>query len=100
MRRAAKVDANQGEIVDALRAAGCGVVSLAAVGHGIPDLLVHGPFYPWALLLLEIKDGSKPPSAQKLTDDQEKFHARWKGAIKVVRSVDEALDAVGVVRNP
>lgn len=96
MRRAAKVDANQPEIVKALRNAGCGVLDLSAVGNGCPDLLVHAPFYPWKHLLLEVKDGSKPPSARKLTPDQQRFHEKWKGWIHVVTSVDEAFDAVGL----
>ena len=40
MRRAAKVDANQEQIVQALRACGATVQSLAGVGKGVPDLLV------------------------------------------------------------
>lgn len=40
MRRAAKVDDNQGEIVAALQRAGCSVQSLAGVGRGFPDLAV------------------------------------------------------------
>jgi hypothetical protein len=63
MRRAAKVDANQTEIVQALRQIGAVVQSLAAVGNGCPDLLVG---YRNRLFLLELKDGNKPPSAQKL----------------------------------
>jgi hypothetical protein len=46
VRRAAKVDANHGEIVKALRSAGCGVLDLSAVGNGCPDLLVHAPTHP------------------------------------------------------
>lgn len=95
-RRAAKRDANHGEIVDALRSAGCGVVDLAAVGAGVPDLLVCGPVYPFPAHLLEIKDGGKPPSARRLTPDQERFHAAWKGEIHVVTSVDEALRVMGI----
>jgi hypothetical protein len=98
MRRAAKVDANQAEIVKALRDTGCGVLDLSGVGKGCPDLLVHAPFYPWRTTLLEIKDGAKPPSARKLTADQERFHATWKGFIHVVTTADEALDAAGVSR--
>ena len=40
MRFNAKVDLNQTEIVQALRQAGATVQSLAAVGKGVPDLLV------------------------------------------------------------
>lgn len=98
MRRAAKIDANQTEIVKALRSAGCSVLSLAAVGNGCPDLLVSRPYYPHHLYLLEVKDGAKPPSARKLTPDQERFHREWKGPIHVVTTVEEAMDAVGIVR--
>ncbi len=98
MRRIARTDANHAEIVRALREAGCGVVDLSAVGDGVPDLLVHPPTYPACLhaVLLEIKDGSKPPSARKLTPDQIRFHARWKGRIHLVTNVAEALAAVGI----
>ena len=41
MRFAARVDGNQTAIVAALRKAGCNVLSLAAIGRGCPDLLVH-----------------------------------------------------------
>lgn len=67
----AKVDANQKVIVEALRAAGCFVTSLAGVGGGVPDVLV-GSDGKW--FLMEIKDGSKPPSQRKLTDDEIKWH--------------------------
>lgn len=93
MRRAAKVDDNQAEIVAALRRAGCSVCSLAGVGKGCPDLAVglRGVTY-----MLEIKDGRKPPSKQRLTPDEQAWHDAWRGHATVVRSVDEALDAVGL----
>ena len=92
MRRAAKTDANQSAIVQALRAIGASVQSLAAVGDGVPDLLVG---YRGRTFLLECKDGDKVPSARKLTPDQERWHAAWRGeAVIVVNSVDEALEAV------
>lgn len=91
MRRAAKVDANQAEIVQALRQIGATVQSLAAVGNGCPDLLVG---YRNRLFLLEIKDGNKPPSAQKLTPDQVEWHRVWQGHVVVVNSVDSAIAAI------
>lgn len=96
MRRAAKKDANHPEIVDALRSVGCGVVDLAAVGCGVPDLLVCEPAWPHASVLMEVKDGKKPPCERKLTPEQVKFHATWKGRKCVVTSVAEALREVGV----
>jgi Holliday junction resolvase len=92
-RWAAAVDANQKTIVAALRTVGCSVLPLHAVGKGCPDLLVA-----WGeeTMLIEVKDGDKPPSARKLTPDQVEFHATWRGRIAVVCNVKEALEAVGI----
>jgi hypothetical protein len=95
MRRASRVDENQREIVQALRKCGASVLSLAELGKGCPDLLIA---IGNRTLMLEVKDGSKPPSARKLTPDQQRFHASWQGQIAVVTSVDEALKAVGIQR--
>lgn len=91
MRRAARVDANHSEIVAALRKIGATVTSTAGVGKGFPDLAVG---WRGMTLLLEVKDGSKPPSAKQLTDDERKWHAEWRGHADVVESVEEALRAV------
>lgn len=93
MRRAAKVDRNQAEIVDALRAAGCSVAHTYMIGQGFPDVIAgrHGVNY-----LLEIKDGDKPPSAKRLTDDEQKFFDEWQGQVVVVETIEEALTAVGL----
>ena len=93
MRRAARVDRNHPEIVSALCAVGCSVLSLASLGGGIPDLLIFSPRRGY--VLLEIKDGSRIPSQRRLTDDQRDFHATWTGPISVVTSVKEALAAAG-----
>lgn len=87
-RRAAKVDANQSAIVQALRAAGCSVQSIASVGKGAPDLLVG---YGGQNYLLEIKDPAQPPSARKLTDFEAAWHLSWKGSVRVVHTADEAI---------
>lgn len=94
-RYGAKVDANQSEIVAALRAVGCTVLSLASMGDGCPDAIVGrgGVNY-----LLEIKDGTKPPSRRKLTPAEQEWVDSWRGQVTVVESVQEALNAVGVVR--
>jgi len=91
MRRAARTDANQADIVDALRAIGASVEILAAVGRGCPDLLVG---YRGCNVLLEVKDGQKRPSKRKLTGDQEIWHRGWQGRVIVVKSADEALAVV------
>lgn len=94
MRRAPRVDDNQGQIVDALRSVGCSVCSLAGVGKGFPDLAVG---FRGRNFFLEVKDGSKPPCKRKLTPDEEAFHASWRGHVAVVESVEDALKIVGVM---
>jgi hypothetical protein len=89
MRLAARVDSNQKAIVEALRACGASVLSLAQIGKGCPDLLVALP--NGRTCLVEVKDGDKPPSQQQLTPHQVKFHAAWKGAIVIVNSVDHVF---------
>jgi hypothetical protein len=88
VRRARRVDANQAQIVAALRAAGCTVEVLSDVGRGVPDLLVG---IRGRNLLVEVKDGSLPPSRRRLTDDELAWHARWRGAVVVVHDVHEAI---------
>ena len=97
MRRASKVDANHAEIVAALRAVGAGVCDLSAVGKGCPDLLVS---HRNRWLLIEVKDGKKPPSARKLTPDQQAWHAAHRAQVHIVKNVDEALEAIGAVAVP
>lgn len=80
-------DANQAEIVKALEAIGCDVI----VMHSPVDLLVGRSF---RTMLLECKDGSKPPSARRLTKEQLQFHASWRGHKAVVTSPEEAIEAV------
>ena len=70
MRRAARTDANQAEIVRALRDEGCSVTLLHRVGEGCPDLLI-GVNQKWGLI--EVKDGTKSPSQIKRTEAQ----IRW-----------------------
>jgi hypothetical protein len=92
MRRAAAVDRNQPEIVKALRNAGVTVQPLHTIGKGCPDLLCA-----WRNrnVLLEIKDGEKPPSARRLTTDQVQWHAGWGSDVFVVETIEQALAAVG-----
>lgn len=94
MRRAAKIDANQVEIVKALRSVGASVQSLASTGKGCPDLLVgfRGVNY-----LLEVKDGEKVKSKRKLTPDQVEWHDSWRGRVYVVENVEQALGVVSEI---
>lgn len=85
MRRAAKVDGNQTEIVEALREAGASVTLLHMVGNGCPDLLIgiHG-----VTGLVEVK----ALKTGKFTEQQIKWWDAWKGGpIAQVRDVEGAL---------
>ena len=95
--RRAKRDGNHGEIVTALKAIGASVVDLAAVGGGVPDLLVGYRTRNW---LLEVKlpgrIGKRPRGqAQIATEEkQSKFRAAWQGQHAVVSSPQAAVDEV------
>jgi hypothetical protein len=88
MRRANRVDYNQSVIVESLRKAGA-YVKVVTMGDGVPDLLVG---YKGFTLLLEVKDGDKPPSQRKLTEAEQKFFDEWTGGIlAIVESIEDAL---------
>lgn len=83
-----RVDANQPAIVEAYRRMGCSVLCISSVGHGAPDLVVgRGGVTD----LVEVKDGSKPPSACAMTEAEAKFSREWLGSpVRIVYSIDDA----------
>lgn len=92
-RRAAKRDANEPAIVQALEAAGAKVWRLS-----LPlDLLVgvHGRFY-----VLEVKlEGERTPRKDRATQTETIAECQRKGLpVYVVRTPEEALQAIGAVR--
>lgn len=84
--RAKKVDANQKEIVKALRSIGANVLHLHEVGGGCPDLLAC---FRGRNVLLEVKQPGEKPN--KL---QVEFIAQWGGEMHVVHSPSEAVAAL------
>lgn len=86
--RAARTDANQPEIVQALRKCGAAVTPLHRVGDGVADLLVS---FRGQWLLMEVKtdDGT-------LTPDQVKWHGQQKAAVHIVRSPLEAIHVLNL----
>ena len=86
LRRAAKVDANQNEIVDALRKIGVSVLHLHQVGKGCPDLLC---WHRHRYVLLEVKVPGEGPNKEQV-----EFIDRWPGELHIVHSVTEALVAI------
>lgn len=94
MQKYGRVDANHNQIVEALRAIGASVVSLASLGGGVPDLLVG---WNGCNFLMEVKTVSG-----RLTRDQKVFFAEWRGHCKLVRSPRDAtqfLQEISMIRD-
>ena len=84
-RRAAKVDANQPEIVKEFRRLGWYVLIISQLKNCC-DILVSKE---GRAIAIEIKDGSKPPSAQKLSEGELKFKNEWQGEYALVNCIND-----------
>lgn len=86
--RAKRVDANQEQVISALKAAGAYVYVI-----GLPvDLLVG---YKGHTFLVEVKDGPR----KRLTALQEEFFSEWTGSTLCrVDSSEAALRMIGVIK--
>ncbi len=93
--RPRRTDANQAEIMAALRKIGASVQPIHTVGRGCPDLLVG---YRGLNFVLEIKGGKNPPSKRKLTTDEQLWHSGWRGQVAVVNTVGEAIRHITTIR--
>ena len=82
-RRAARVDANQREIVAALRKVGASVQHLHTVGGGCPDILVG---LRGRNILMEIKMPTEDLNAL-----EREWAIAWMGQTCTVRSPEEAV---------
>lgn len=91
VRQARKVDGNQADIVDALRASGVKVQSLAEVGDGVPDLLCG---IPGRFFVIEVKMPGEPFKPR-----QKVWHAEWAACRPhVAYSVHDALAIADMYR--
>ncbi len=88
VRLNARADANQKDIVKTLRKLGASVHSLHREGQGCPDLIagISGRNY-----LIEVKDGTRPPSKQRLTPAEQSWKDSWRGQYVVLNSVEGAV---------
>ena len=87
-RTAARVDANQPEIVKALRGIGATILHTHQLKNCF-DLLVG---YRGKTYLMEIKDPAQPPSKRELTEGEAKFRETWRGSpYHVVHTAEEAI---------
>ena len=83
--RAAKVDANQPEIVKALRKLGWYVLIISQLKNCC-DLMISKN---GRTIAIEVKDGAKPKSTQKLSEGEKKFMSEWQGEYKIIASLDD-----------
>ena len=88
VRRRARTDDNQKEIVDALRKIGAEVTITSELGKGFPDIVVS---YRGKWFMIEIKDGDKVPSKQKLTPEELEWHSKQHAPTYIVNSVKAAI---------
>lgn len=86
MRRAARVDKTQEEIVVCLRLIGASVQLLHTVGKGCPDSIIG---FKGKTYLVEFKTGEKA----EFTPDQLAWNLDWKGApVLRFNGVSDALE--------
>ena len=85
-RWAARTDANQAEIVEALRAAGAVVEVTSRVGQGFADLVVGKHGRVW---FMEVKTDKG-----KLTEAEREFMDRWHDNYVIVRTPEEAIEVI------
>lgn len=89
--RAYRKDANHGDVRDLLLKRGWSVLDLAS--HGVSVDFAIGKrsgSRGWACLL-EVKDGSKPPSKRQLTEKEKDLRDNWEGPYIVAESPQEAV---------
>lgn len=90
LRRAARVDANQSEIVKGLRKLGAYVLITSQLKNAF-DILVG---YNNQLYIIEIKDGDKPVAQRYLTEGEIKCMEGFSKVgvpYHVINSLDEAI---------
>ncbi len=91
MFRAARIDANQPEIVKTFRGLGWSVLIISQLKNCC-DIFVSKN---GRTIAVEIKDGSKPPSKQKLTEGELKFKDSWQGEYALIKSIDDVISLNG-----
>jgi len=91
MRRAARADTNQPDIVRKLRSLGASIWHTHTIGRGGPDIVVG---YCGVNVLAEIKRDER----EQLTLAEYKFHATWKGNIVILRGIDDAIGLLDKMR--
>jgi len=95
LRHAARVDANQAEIVSAMRQAGASVWIIK-----LPVDLLVGINNRTALVEVKTLTGKRAPKAASYTPLQEAFMDAWKGGtVATITDVRSALELLAVMRS-
>lgn len=91
MRRNAKKDVNQTEIVNQLRdIPGVSVAITHRLGGGFPDIVIG---YKNHNLLVELKS-----EGGKLNEAEEKFSDSWRGAYRIAFDVDPIIQWINSIK--
>jgi hypothetical protein len=94
---AKKKDDNHNEIETEFKRLGCGVKDV----HDLPNFVDIIICYKGQTVMVEIKDGAKPPSARKLTSGEKRFSDEWiaKGGkwacIETIEQANELVKSIG-----
>lgn len=89
--RARRTDSNHTEIAEAFEKLGFSVDKT----NDLWDLTIG---YGGLTLLVEVKDGKKPPSKRRLTARAKKFHDTWKGGIRVITCLEDVEEAARTMK--
>lgn len=96
-----QVDANHHDIAKGLKDRGYSVADVHIVPKFV-DLIVAWPgneIWPWGgNLLVEVKDGDKPPSERQLKRHQALLQQTWRGPRIVALSLEDALSKIERMR--
>ena len=88
MRLAARKDDNHKEISLTFERLGWSVLDIYQIPN-CADIIVG----KWNhSIVIEIKDGSKPPSKRKLTQGEISFRDRWRGDYRIVTCIQDVID--------
>lgn len=96
MRTVAKVDKNQPEIVKALRKLGAAILPTHQLKNAF-DILVG---FRGKLFMVEIKDGTLPPSKKRLTPGEQKCKQDFESVgvkYHIIYSIDDAIKMINDV---
>jgi Holliday junction resolvase len=96
MRHNPRKDRNHNEIKEFFELQGCTVWDAAGGHGGIPDLIIG---FGNVTILVEVKDGKKPPSERKLTGAQLEFFNRMQGANFVCYDIKQAEEIMSSLQS-